>query len=143
MDGPGQGVESPGFREVEHTSDRSYRIWGADLGALLESGARALYDLANLGTQVGAPVERSIDVSGLDRESLLIGWLNELLFRMGTDGEAFQQFEFQELSDCHLRARALGVVCSQAPRDVKAATYNGLAIRPSERGLEATVVFDV
>lgn len=143
MEAPGQALGSSGYAEVDHSADRAYRIWGPDLGALLSSGARAFYDLASVQADNGREVERNIQVDGIDRESLLIGWLNELLYILGKDGVAFRQFEFLELTDRHLRARALGVASSQVPKDVKAATYNSLAIRSSDRGLEATVVFDV
>ncbi|MGA2112114.1 MAG: archease [Anaerolineales bacterium] len=143
MEGPAQEITPCGYQEVDHVADRAYRIWGPDLGGLLSSGARALYDLAGIQPDRGREVERCIEVCGLDREGLLVAWLNELLFILEREGVAFQQFEFPELSDRHVRAQARGVASPQVPHEVKAATYHSLTVRSRDRRLEATVVFDV
>lgn len=135
--------EESGYQEIDHVADRAYRIWGPDLEALLLSGARALYDLAEVTPSRGEEMERRIEVRGIDRESLLVAWLNQLLFILEKDRITFTRFEFSELNDQHLRARGQGTASLRTPHDIKAATYHGLTVRSIGRRLEARVVFDV
>ena len=69
-----------GFEEVEHTAEWAYRVWGSTLEELFVRAAKGLYALAGVQSEDSSRIDREIHLEGLDRISLLVAWLNELLF---------------------------------------------------------------
>jgi protein archease len=133
-----------GFEEVEHTADWAFRVNGADLRQLFASAARAMFELqARQLLPGGQAVGREVEVQGFDRETLLVNWLNELLYLQEKHGESYSEFEIQELSETRLRACIRGWHSPGAGRMIKAVTFHGLEIKPTAEGWETTVVVDV
>jgi len=94
--------------------------------------------------RVPAEHERSLEVTSLDLESLLVDWLTELLVIFNTTGEMVTRAEVLEMNDTALKAR---VWAGRAPfepyEDIKAVTYHGLHVERKNGFWEATIVFDV
>jgi len=132
------------IREVEHTADWALRIRGHDLGALLSSAAVGMARLlVENPADVPLNVERSITVRALDRESLLVGWLEELAFLAEMEMLVFVRVDVSSVTPECLVATVHGGRPSRLQRHIKAVTYHDLAVVQTESGLEATVVFDV
>jgi SHS2 domain-containing protein len=132
-----------GFEEVEHTADWAYRIWGQNLEELFIQAAIGLYTLAGVQLAEKPHLVREIELKGIDRESLLVAWLNELLYLHESENLAFSEFEILQLDSQNLRMRMRGAATRQWDKYIKAVTYNNLAIIQGDRGLEATLVMDV
>jgi SHS2 domain-containing protein len=131
------------FEEVEHTADRAFRARGRTLAELLENAARAMAALDGASPEVDPTVTRVVEVNGVDRETLLVNWLNEILYLEQTQGEVYDRFRILEASDHHLRAQLGGGKSSNRVSQIKAATFHNLKVDQSPEGLEATVVVDV
>jgi len=86
------------YHEVEHTADRALYVWGARPPDLFAGAARGMYGLmADLDELV--PIEwREVRLQAGDRETLLVDWLNELLFLTDTEGLLFVGFQVQALA---------------------------------------------
>ena len=137
-------MTNPGdWQEIEHTADYALRVRGNTLQGLFVNAAAGLYQIAVDLTQMRAPAERTIEVSGLDAETLLVNWLNELLYYTETEALGFAEFEMIEFGPRHLRAIARGQAGAAWRKYVKAATFNGLQIESVSDRYEATIVFDV
>ncbi|HVO80896.1 MAG TPA: archease [Terriglobales bacterium] len=132
-----------GFEEIEHTADRAFRARGRDLAELLENAAQAMAALDQPGSGEEPLITREVEVSGVDRETLLVNWLNEILYLEQTRGEVYDRFRVLEADDHHLSAQLDGKKSSSRVSHIKAATFHNLEIRQSLEGLEATVVVDV
>ncbi len=133
-----------GFEEVEHTADWAFRARGADLMQLFANAARAMFELQlRTPLPLAEEVERQVEVAGFDRETLLVNWLNEILYLQEKYGEIYREFELQEISDTRLRARLRGQRSPGVARMIKAVTFHGLKIKRAAEGWEATVVVDV
>ncbi len=133
-----------GFEEVEHTADWAFRVRGQDLKQLFANAADAMFALQLRPPPPPAQeVERQVEVTGLDRETLLVNWLNELLYLQEKHGEIYREFDLQEISDTRLRAHLRGQRSPGAARMIKAVTFHGLEIKRVAEGWEATVVVDV
>lgn len=130
------------FEEIEHTADRAFRVQGRNFAELLENAARAMSSLDRLGPGATPSVIRAIEAEGIDRETLLVNWLNEILYLEQTLGEVYDRFQILESSNRHLHARLDGRQ-SGGGTHIKAATFQDLAIKQTPQGLEATIVFDV
>lgn len=156
------------WETVEHTADLALRIYGRDLSDLFANAALAMFEQLDPGVvqQDKPSVERRVCVEGDDCESLLVNWMNELLYLHEAQREAYSQFEIQAL-ECELASRAgsepdhpappdapgvssgaLSAVVRGAPsvhpeRLIKAATFHELRIESNPPGLAVTVVLDV
>jgi len=131
------------YEELEHTADWKIRVWGRDYADLFRNAALAMYDLMGPARRTGPQVERRVVVEGVDYPSLLVAWLNELLFYSETYGEIFTDVEIHHLSPERLEATVRGFVGETELSKIKAATYHELEIRETPQGVEATIVFDV
>ena len=138
--------ESPqgnNFEEIEHTADWAYRVRGENLAQLFIQAALGLYSLVGMELASGSRIRREIQLKGLDRESLLVAWLNELLYLHESEGLGFEKIEIQHLDETSLHAQVIGAPTQQWLKDIKAVTYHNLAIDKTESGLEVTLVLDV
>lgn len=132
------------IRVVDHTADWALRISGRDLAGLFRHAAEGLAGLlAGDGTEVNLDETRSVRLEAYDSESLLVEWLSELAYWAERDGLVFREFDLDEITPTSLRATARGGRVEQLQKHIKAVTYHDLAIRPTDQGLEVTVVFDV
>ncbi len=127
--------------EIEHTADRAFTVRGASLRELFEHAAQVLLEMQEV-LQGGSSVSRELSCSGVDGETLLVNFLNEVLYFQEIHGETYQRCEVLEISGTELRARFFGVT-GPARRPVKAVTFHNLRIEITENGLEATIVVDV
>jgi len=131
------------FEQVEHTADLALRVFAESLDELFATAASAMFSqLADL-TRVVATSQVQVVLEAPGAESLLVDWLNELLYLHETRGEVYTEFTFDELSRRRLRATVCGGKAAQTYTIIKAATYHDLSIREAHDGLVATIVFDV
>lgn len=129
---------------LEHTADLGVRAWGPSLEAAFEQAAWGLVDLLDArGTGGGTP--RELRLSGPDVGSLLVEFLNELVFLCETTDAGISSVEVRRVSATELEAdvglgppehRPEGVV-------VKAATYHELRVDRADDHAEVRVFLDV
>ena len=132
-----------GFEEIEHTADWAYRVWAPNLEQLFIQAAQGLYSLVGVQLAASTRVVRDINLRGVDRESLLIAWLNELLYFHESENLGFDRLEILNLEANQIDARVTGATVEQWIKDIKAATYHNVTIRSTETGFEVTIVLDV
>jgi SHS2 domain-containing protein len=131
------------FREIEHTADWALQVWAPTLEALFVDAAVGMYALAGVRPWAAASERRRIAVSAEDTESLLVAWLQELLYFTESEGLTFSFFQMETLTPTTLRAEAHGAVAQRLDKVIKAVTYHNLKIEETKRGYEVTIVFDV
>ncbi len=139
--------DAGGFEIFAVTADKGIRAWGRDLPELFVSAARGMWSLmVEPGT---ARRERMfpVKVEAGDRETLLVAWLNELLYLHEVEGFVAAGYAIRHLSDTTLEADVWGEGVDRERHPlvghVKAATYHLLRVQPAEGGWEARVVVDV
>ncbi len=131
------------FEEIEHTADWAYRVRGENLGELFIQAALGLYALVEMQLTPASQTTRLIQLTGIDRESLLVAWLNELLYFHESEGLGFEGLEIQHLDETSIKAKLTGAPTQHWLKDIKAVTYHNLAISQTESGWEVTLVLDV
>ena len=132
-----------GFEEIEHTADRAFRVTGRDLAELLENAARAIHALDQPQPPGKLSATREVDVEGVDSESLLVNWLNEILYLEQAHQLVCERFHIDDLKNHRLRARVETRECDRSSTHIKAVTFHNLKIRRTSKGLEAEIVLDV
>jgi SHS2 domain-containing protein len=134
------------FEILDHTADIGIIAYGADLRQAFANAGRALFSLITELDDVEEVLYRDIELNASDEESLLVGWLNELVYRFDAEGIIFKRFDIIQLDDTHLKARGYGEKADSSQhklkRGVKAATYHMLKVDKSE-GFQVRVIFDI
>lgn len=131
------------FEEIEHTADWAFRAYGQNLRELFVNAATSLFALQGSLTDASPTVTREVQIEGVDRETLLVNWLNELLYLQETQHETYDRFEIFDLSETQLRAQIHGKPRGKIEKVIKAATFHDLEIKQTNEGWEATIVVDV
>jgi SHS2 domain-containing protein len=135
------------YRQLSHTADLAWRIWGASLTELFENAGGALSATLTDRRTVRRQETRQVSLEAPDREALLVDWLNHLLYLFDIEGFIGREFRVASLSPVRLEAQALGEIFDPARHPqktaVKAATYHHLEITPKNRGWQATVILDL
>lgn len=129
----------------EHTGEIRLHVEASCLAELFAEAARALASLIAEPSAWGAPDvdDALVVVQSVDRDALLVDWLNELVYLGEVKKRVFPEIRIEALTPRELRAFVRGVVPSELRTPVKAATMHDLRVTPGVRGWEAAVVLDV
>ena len=136
-------MKTAAFEEIEHTADLALRVRGESLADLLHNAAQGLIHILQPQFRPGKPETRVLHLEAEDAETLLVSWLEELLFLLETEGRLPTLVQLHLEPGNRLEAHVQLEKCESVQSHIKAVTFNDLNIRPSEKGLLATVVFDV
>ena len=134
------------FDIINHTADIGIVAYGKELKEALANAAYAMFTLIVDLESVKEVTCRQIEVQAEDRESLVVSWLNELLYLFDTEGIIFSRFKIKEIGETSLRAEGYGEPLDKTRHrlksGVKAATYHMLEIA-KDNGYSLRVIFDV
>jgi SHS2 domain-containing protein len=132
-----------GFEEIEHTADWSIRVNGMDLNALFRNAALGMYSLLQLEFKPADEEHRTLQFSAIDLETLLVTWLEELLYWIESERIGAREFDL-EIKDTTLHASVEAAPIKPIKKDIKAVTYNELMIEQNmDKEFHTTIVFDV
>jgi SHS2 domain-containing protein len=134
------------YRLREHTADVAVEAGGADLGATFAAAAEGLAAACHEDPPAGGD-RFDVSVRASSRESLLVDFLNELVYErdvrdvLPVDVEATVR---REGGEWVVDASARGVPLDRVrAREVKAVTYSQLELEETPDGWAAYVVLDV
>ncbi len=132
------------FEELDHTADAGIRSYGATLEELFENTAAGMFSLIVDLETLKPRGEVEVRVKAEDLETLMVNWLQELLFLHETQRLVFCEFDVA-IERFDLTGRARGEAIDKRRHDlklaVKAVTYHRLKVDP-EKGV-AEVIFDI
>lgn len=137
-----QPQSSSGYREIAHTADWELEVWAPDFPGLLEQAALGMYQLTGVKLASHPRKSKQISLNNPDRETLLVDFLNELLYYAESEGLAFDHFELKIEGD-QMEARIDGAPITSMGKEIKATTYHNLRIIENKQKLMAKIVFDV
>ncbi len=132
------------FEFLPHVGELRLRLRGSGIADVLGQAALALAELLRPASPPADSVRvHEIVLDAPDRASLLVDWLNELLFLAERDCWLPAHVDLLEATETGLRATVRGPVLDEAPSLVKAATWHGLRFDAREDGFEAEVLLDI
>jgi len=147
MVGLKKGYRVKRFEFLEHTADVGIIAYGPSLEEAFANAAYAMFTLVADLDGVRDQVCREIEVQAEDRESLVVSWLNELLYLLDTEGIIFKKFDVTALAESSLKAKACGEILDLERHSirggVKAATYYMLRIARDNNRYSVQVIFDI
>ncbi|MHB0976940.1 MAG: archease [Candidatus Aquicultorales bacterium] len=135
------------YEPINHTADVGLKATGATLDEAFENAATGMFSLITEIDEVSSQAAIEVRVEAEDRETLLVEWLNELLYLFEVDHWIFKHFKVEETDGEHyLRAKAYGEELDlgrhQIKLQIKAVTYHMLKVEHDDRWT-AQVIFDV
>lgn len=135
------------FEVLDHTADVGLKSYGETLKEVFENAAIGMFSLITDLDNVKVSLSAEIEIEAEDRETLLVEWLNELLYRFEVEYLVFKRFEIVDWDEEYrLRARAYGEPLDlgrhQIKTQIKATSYHELKIEHSD-GWSAQVIFDI
>ncbi|MHB1382262.1 MAG: archease [Thermoleophilia bacterium] len=135
------------FETIEHSADIGIRAYGSTREEAFENDAVGMFSLIGDLGSVNPVDEYSITVEADDIETLLVEWLNELLYLYDSSSVLLSRFTVQELGETLMRGTAFGETLDSARHhpetDIKAVTYHMLRLRRLNGAWSAEVVFDI
>ncbi len=134
------------FEIVDHTADVGIIAYGANMNQAFANAARALFSLITELDDVAEVLHRDTELTASDEESLLVEWLNELIYLFDVENILFKRFDITQLNNTQLKARSYGEKVDSSKHKlkigVKAATYHMLKIDKGD-GCKVQVLFDI
>lgn len=135
------------FETFDHTADIGIRAFGRDLPEAFSNAAKGMFSLITDLRKVRSSRKIEIEITAGDQSSLLMDWLNELLYHFDAEQLLLKKFAISELTDTALKAECWGEPVDrsrhQLKRGIKAATYHGLKIEPAKSGFQIEVILDL
>ena len=135
------------FEIIDHTADVGIIAYGSDVKELFSNAALALFSLITDLRSVEEKLHLNLEVSSEDGDSLLVEWLNELIYLFDVKHILFKRFDIESLTYNQLKATGYGEnfdpMKHKIKIGVKAATYHMLRLDKNGVGCKAQVIFDI
>lgn len=139
--------EMRAFETFEHTADIGLLARGRTLAELFANAADGLADLIVDRDGLSDTAQVQVSVAAADPESLLVAWLNELLYLLDTQRFVPRRAQITSLDATSLTAQLFGDAIDPdrhtVRRMIKAATYHALSLRQTDGMWEARVILDL
>lgn len=137
------------YKLLDHTADFELSVKAKSLKGLFTNSAVALFDII-AQRKPGNPKDRLIKQVKIKKssegvETLLIEWLNELLYYYATKEFVFTDFKIVYFDENKIEAVCYAEKNSKfiINTEVKAATYHELEIKKNKSGFHARFILDV
>ncbi|GHO55540.1 archease [Ktedonobacter robiniae] len=137
------------YEVFEHTADVGLHVYGRDLPELFSHAAQGMESLMVAPEQIKPATTREVTVEAHDHLSLLIGWLDELIFLFDTQFLLVRDVEILDLTETRLKARVTGEAYDAQRHElasaIKAVTWHEAAITCDEisGSYQARIIFDI
>jgi len=135
------------FEIIDHTADVGIVAYGADVKELFSNAALGLFSLITEPESVEEKLHLDLELSSEGRDSLLVEWLNELIYLFDVKHILFNRFDIESLTRNQLKATCYGedfdLMKHKIKVGVKAATYHMLKLDKNGGEYKAQVIFDI
>ncbi len=135
------------FEIIDHSADVGIIAYGVDVEELFSNAALALFSLITEPESVEEKLHLNLEVSSENRDSLLVEWLNELIYLFDVKHILFNRFDIESLTHNQLKAACYGETFDPMKHKikigVKAATYHMLRLDKNGGGYKAQIIFDI
>jgi len=134
------------FEVIDHTADIGIIARGSDLPVLFCNAAAGMLSLLTDVDTLRPDISREIRLEAADIESLLVQWLNDLLYIIYTEKLVLCKFDIL-IDGNRLAARCAGQELDlkdhRFRREIKAATYHDLEVAERDGEYSAKIIFDI
>ncbi|MHA1336962.1 MAG: archease [Promethearchaeota archaeon] len=145
-------MNDAGFEFLDHTADVQAKSWGKNFEEATAQMALALSATISPNLKLIEPkIEKIIEISAEDKESLLFDFLSELLFIFDVEQIVFSDVKIvnfkKENASYYLKAILKGERFNlnkhEYGTEIKAITYSFMEINESDDKVEIIMIFDI
>ena len=135
------------YRIIEHTADTGFEVRGATKEQVYENAARAFFDIMWQIKSRRKSKPENIEVSGIEREELLVNFLEEFLYLYDAKRLVCTGIEVETVTDNNVCAQAwlqeFDADCDREMLSVKAVTYHQLFLGQEKGAWRARIFLDI
>lgn len=142
------------FELLPHTADLQLRVYGDSLQMLFKHALIGMFQAmephaaqcSTVGNRVvcrDLPIVHEISITAKSLESLLVDFLSQALSLADIYNEAYLDCIVHEIEAHHVRAELKGMSIERVELEIKAVTYNNLAVKKINNHWVADIVFDI
>ena len=135
------------FEIIDHTADVGIIAYGTDVEELFSNAALALFSLITEPERIEEKLHLDLEINSEGRDSLLVEWLNELIYLFDVKHILFNRFDIESLTHNDLKATCYGEnfdpMRHKIKIGVKAATYHMLRLEKNDSGYKSQIIFDI
>jgi SHS2 domain-containing protein len=138
------------YKILEHTADLKIKVWGKDLPELFKNAAEAMFaamsgksEIRNSKHETNYKFQiKNLKLTAQDHESLLVNFLNELLYLSDVENRAYHVLDL-EIRNLSLKAKLYSYPLPPLEIEIKGATYHNLKIKKINNIYETVLIFDI
>jgi SHS2 domain-containing protein len=135
------------YEVIDIFGDAGIKAYGSNCAETWGNVGIGMYSLITDLEQIGETKTLEIDISSDSLESLLVKYLNELIFHFDTYNFIGKRIEVTEFSAAFIRAKVYGEEFDPRKHEqrllLKAATYHNIRVDNSSGRCEVEVIFDI
>jgi len=134
------------FKILPHPADVAIEVESDTLQELFYGALLGMNEIIKKGIcehEMHINQTREIEISSHDATSLLIDFLNEVLFHSNERKAVFCHLDIQTMDNQFLRAELRGEKIDHFDEEIKAATYHGAQIMKKGDKFEVQILFDI
>jgi len=135
------------YVQLDHTGDIQIKVVGNSIQELFINAAYALFDTITDADKIEPNLAETVEVSGIDKEELLVNWLSELNYLFLTESKVFNKFDIDRFKENELAATVIGEKFNghkhALHKEIKAVTFHDLQIKKVGNHWETKIVFDI
>lgn len=129
---------------VDHTAELALRVSAGTPAELFAEACRALGAMLCEEAGCGAArTDRTVRITAVDAEALLVDLLNELVYLAETERWAPVDVRVRAWTETRTELELSGVALNRTPARIKSATHHGLSLRRDGDRWTGEVIFDV
>ncbi len=136
-----------GYEYLDISGDAGVRATGKSIEEVFGNAAVGMYGLVTNLEKIRGIKTITVEAESQSPDGLLVAWLNELIFRLDTDGFIGRKVNIVELKSNTVRAEVTGEQFDPAKHEgrllLKAATYHDLKLEERNGEWVAEVIFDI
>jgi SHS2 domain-containing protein len=133
------------YEILPHSADLKIRVFGKTKKELFKNAMIGMFESAKyIEEEKIRSKKQKISIKSTDLSSLLVDFLNELLYLVEIKKIVFKKIIFEKLTENELRAEVFSERLKEMGVQIKAVTYYGLNIKQDKnKNWQATLLFDI
>jgi SHS2 domain-containing protein len=131
------------YEILEHLADLKIKGYGKDLKELFSNLLKGMFEACKPIVENDSIISREVKIRSESLESLLYDFLSEALYLSDVNNETYFEVNFEKLTENELVCKIKGKKIKGFETEIKAVTWHDLEIKKTEKGWEATILFDI
>jgi len=132
------------YEILEHKADLKIKAFGKTKEELFKNMLLGMVKSQKPEIKDKEKTKREIKIKSVDLATLLVDFLNEILYLNQVNKEIYFKVKFEKFTNNEIKAELTGQRVKRFGEDIKAATYHNLEIKQNKnKNWEGIVLFDI